>query len=214
MNEAEWLACADPQPMLEFLQGSASDRRLRLFCCACCRRVWDALTEAASRAAVEVGERYADGLASPEERAAAEAAAEAVAFNEAQRREEEVPHVTQAALVAVSETVDATIWAAWAASEAAQVPAEERRRQCDLLRDLFSPFRPVAASTAWLAWNDGTVRKLAQAIYDARAFERLPILADALEEAGCDNADILSHCRGSGPHARGCWPVDLLLGKE
>jgi hypothetical protein len=65
-----------------------------------------------------------------------------------------------------------------------------------------------------LVWNDGTVVKLAQGIYDDRAFDRLPVLADALEEAGCDNAEILSHLRGSGPHVRGCWAVDLLTGRS
>jgi hypothetical protein len=68
--------------------------------------------------------------------------------------------------------------------------------------------------TIWLAWNDGIVPKLAQAIYDDRVFDRLPILADALEEAGCTNADILNHCRQPGEHVRGCWVVDLLLGKS
>ena len=63
-------------------------------------------------------------------------------------------------------------------------------------------------------WNDGTVHRVAQAIYDERAFERMPILADALEDAGCDNADILNHCRNGGEHVRGCWVIDLLLGKS
>jgi hypothetical protein len=84
-----------------------------------------------------------------------------------------------------------------------------------LIRDIFQNlFRPVAVDPSWLAWNDGTVVKLAQAIYDDRAFDRLPILADALEEAGCDNADILAHCRQTGEHVRGCWVVDLILGKR
>jgi hypothetical protein len=65
---------------------------------------------------------------------------------------------------------------------------------------------------AWLTWNDGTVRRLAQAFYDDRSFERLPLLADALEDAGCTDAAILDHCRGPAQHARGCWVVDLLLG--
>ena len=65
-----------------------------------------------------------------------------------------------------------------------------------------------------LAWNDGTVAKIAQAIHDERAFKRMPILADALEDAGCDNADMLRHCREPGEHVRGCWVVDLLLGKQ
>jgi hypothetical protein len=67
--------------------------------------------------------------------------------------------------------------------------------------------------SAWLAWRDGTIPKLAQSIYDRRQFADLPILADALEDAGCDNADLLRHCREPGEHVRGCWVVDLLLGK-
>jgi hypothetical protein len=85
-----------------------------------------------------------------------------------------------------------------------------------LFRDIFgpSPFHSVTISPAVLAWNEGTVVKLAEAIYDERAFDRLPILADALEEAGCDNTAILDHCRGSGPHVRGCWALDRLLAKS
>jgi hypothetical protein len=94
--------------------------------------------------------------------------------------------------------------------------AAEERAQVGLLRCLFGPllFRTVPLALSWLAWNDGTIPKLAQAVYEERAFDRLPILADALEEAGCDNADILTHCRGPGPHVRGCWLLDLLLAKE
>jgi hypothetical protein len=81
-----------------------------------------------------------------------------------------------------------------------------------LLQDIFgNPFRPVTADPEWLT---ATAVALAQTIYAERAFDRLPILADALEDAGCDNADILAHCRGDGPHVRGCWVVDLILGKE
>jgi hypothetical protein len=91
----------------------------------------------------------------------------------------------------------------------------EGNTQADLVRYLFgNPFRPVTIDPAWLTWNDGTVVKLAEAIYDERAFDRMPILADALEEASCTNADILAHCRQPGEHVRGCWVVDLLLGKE
>jgi len=72
----------------------------------------------------------------------------------------------------------------------------------------------VLIEPSWLTWNDGIVLKLAQAIYGDRAFDRMPVLADALEEAGCDNADILAHCRERGDHVRGCWVVDLLLGKS
>jgi hypothetical protein len=84
-----------------------------------------------------------------------------------------------------------------------------------LLRDIFgNPFRPLTFDRSWLAWNNSTVAKISQAIYEDRAFDRLPVLADALEDAGCHDADILAHCRQSREHVWGCWVVDLLLGKE
>lgn len=90
--------------------------------------------------------------------------------------------------------------------------SDEGAAQGVLLRDIFgNPFRPVSPNSAWLT---DTVLSLAQDIYDKQAFDRLPILADALEEAGCDDADILGHCRERGNHVRGCWPIDLLLGKQ
>jgi hypothetical protein len=89
---------------------------------------------------------------------------------------------------------------------------EADRALVEILRDLFgNPLRPVSLDPAWLRWNDGTVVKLARGIYDEQALDRLPILADALEEAGCSNPEVLSHCRGPGPHVRGCWVLDLLL---
>jgi hypothetical protein len=77
--------------------------------------------------------------------------------------------------------------------------------QCELLRDIFgNPFCPVAIDPRWLTWNFGTVPAIARHVYEERAFHDRPILADAA---------ILDHCRGPGPHVRGCWVVDLLLGK-
>jgi hypothetical protein len=107
-------------------------------------------------------------------------------------------------------------WGTSAGDDAADRALEsERPKQLHLFRDVFgNPFRPVTIQPAWLGWNEGTVVKMAQAIYDERAFDRMPILADALEEAGCTNQDILSHCRSGGEHVRGCWVVDLLLGKK
>lgn len=84
--------------------------------------------------------------------------------------------------------------------------------QCNLVRDLFgNPFRPVSLDATW---QSPTVISLATAVYDERAFDRMPILADALEDAGCTNTDILNHCRRPAVHARGCWVVDALLGKD
>jgi len=91
----------------------------------------------------------------------------------------------------------------------------EKTKQIPLIHCIFgNPFCPACIDSAWLTWNDGTVVSIAEAIYTDRAFDRLPILADALEDAGCDNRDILEHCRLPGVHVRGCWVVDLVLGKE
>ncbi|HEY7330947.1 MAG TPA: hypothetical protein VH592_25140 [Gemmataceae bacterium] len=84
-----------------------------------------------------------------------------------------------------------------------------------MLRDIFgNPFHPVTLDPSWLTWHDGLLVSMVQKMYDSRDFSDMPVLADALEEAGCTNADILDHCRGPGPHVRGCLVVDLLLGKE
>jgi hypothetical protein len=88
----------------------------------------------------------------------------------------------------------------------------QRTRQPVVLRDIFgNPFRPVSFSSDWIT---STVTALAQQMYESRDFAAMPIPADALQDAGCENTDILSHCRGDGPHVRGCWVVDLVLGKE
>jgi hypothetical protein len=91
-------------------------------------------------------------------------------------------------------------------------PEEEFAAQADLLREIFgNPFRPVTFSPQW---RTDTAVSLARTMYESRDFSAMPILADALQDAGCDSAEILDHCRGPGPHVRGCWVVDLVLGKE
>lgn len=101
----------------------------------------------------------------------------------------------------------------WAEVRRQEALSREIQAQSALTRDVFGPilFRP---DTLDPRWRTETVVPLAAGIYADRAFDRLPILADALEDAGCDNADILTHCRGDGPHVRGCWVVDLVLGKR
>ena len=111
--------------------------------------------------------------------------------------------------------LDSAINTANQASDAAPNPAAEMQAQAALLRDIFgNRFRTVDVNPEGLEWNDGTVPRIAQAIYDDRAFDRMPVLADALEDAGCTDRAILGHCRQSGEHVRGCWVVDLILGKE
>jgi hypothetical protein len=232
MTEEEWLACADPAPMLEFLRGRATDRRLRLFAVTCCRRVASLLPDDATRSSVEVCERFADGLASAAE--LHQARQVAVAAFDAFQDTDEFGNVTGAesasAVVAGAcwppevegryEGLDSVIdnavglgkvYTGW--RNGGQI---ETRRQCRSIRDIFgNPFRPSPPlPPAVLAWNDSTVTRMAQGIYEDRAFDRLPILADALLDAGCEDEELIRHCRSEGPHVRGCWAVDAILGKE
>jgi len=225
MTESEWLECADPKPMLKFLRGKVSDRKLRLFACACCRRIWPLLSDERSRRAVEVGERFADSLASNMELDVARIESTAaiprrhpskgVAVGGKEWREAKVRiRATRAAWNAVLIPVGefyARILTAWVAQERGLAWTGEYW-QCRLLRDLFgNPFRTITFDPSWLS---PTVKTLVQRIYDDRTFKDLPILAMALEIAGCAVPEILAHLRGPGPHVRGCWVVDLVLGKE
>jgi hypothetical protein len=219
MTETEWLTSRDFRRMLEQLGGRASHRKLRLFACACCRRVGPDLPDE-SVPLVEVAERYADGLASEEERQAAEQAAltacglhqdnrAAVVVWDACMTHPDVVDAAEATTFVISWDIDpyGTFGAHYGEADI----------NAALFRDVFgNPFRPVRIDPRRLSWKDETVVKIAQAIYDERAFDRLPILADALEDAGCTDAEILNHCRQPKPgeHVRGCWVIDLLLGKE
>ena len=211
MTEAEWLEAGDPLAMLRFLDKRLSDRKFRLFACACCRRFWHMLSCPPAQPAVEAAERYADGLISG--RQLADIACDRWSEIEpiAGISADKVLRAVQAA-AAVSRGYRAAIWESFGYIQ--QVD-EDQRAQANLLRDLAgNPYRTPHLQPACLTWNDSTVVRIAQAIYDDRAFNHLPILADALEDAGCDDAVLLAHCRGAGPHVRGCWAVDLLLGKE
>jgi len=221
MTEAEWETCAFPGRMLDHLvtRGGTTDRKLRLVACACLRLVWDSLPGPSVRAAVEVGEGFLDGEASLEElntareRAAPEASGMSRSFwfgNEPTSRD--VWYAV--AMDRVGRRLDDVVaHYTWVNSSTRGVLAfRTRRRESQLLRDIFgNPFRAPAIEPGW---RSETARSLAVGIYADRAFDRLPILADALEEAGCDDAVTLSHCRGPGPHARGCWVVDLVLDKQ
>ena len=191
MIEAEWLACEHPGPMLQFLQTRASERKLRLFADACYKRLCHISVDGSMQMAVELelAREDARGYASVVARWGARLARKA-AWLERQGQGD-----------------------AKQAADTAQ--AGERRGQAADLRGIFgNPFRRVTLDPAWLHWNGSTVRKMAEAIYDDRAFDRLPILADALEEAGCTDHAVLDHCRQPGEHARGCWVIDLLLAND
>src|SRR5947209_16243000 len=206
MTEADWLACADPEPMLEALYDGASQRKLRLFAVACCRRVWHLLATDDCRQAIKLAERFADGLASEAELADA---AEVVRTSwleaaPANRRESAAYWLAGSAAERSPEPIIAAVGGRVLAASGDEIGAQSR-----LLRCLFgNPARPARLDPAWLT---AAVVAVARVIYDARQFDDLPILADALEDAGCADADLLTHLRGPGPHARGCHALDAIL---
>ncbi len=248
MTEAEWQSATDPGWMLLHLiavrprrvrERRTRMRKLRLFACACCRRVWCHLADARSREGVAVAERYADGLASEGERWAALAVAEDALGaptrhgHRAARSAWRCLASDEDALAAYPDAIESAAWATAGPDEMANFAtstdpagfpnyAAERRAQVPLLRCIFgNPFRQVEVDPAWTAWHAGVVASLAQAAYDERDSAqglldtaRILVLADALEEAGCTNAEIVDHLRGSGPHARGCWVIDRVLNKK
>jgi hypothetical protein len=229
MTEAEWSTATEPTLMLESLQDRTDVRKLRLFMCACCDRIAHFLAHDCSRAAIRVLERHADGLASDEQVIAAASAVEEILGLSGGPGDAAACAVSCAIGVpiegpsAVGSVGSADGVVRWATCAVTGIPprhkkltraqtvarAVEARSQADLARDIFgNPFRPVSVLPAWR--SDTTVA-LSRRMYEARDFGALPILADALQDAGCDNADILDHCRGAGPHVRGCWVVDLVL---
>ncbi len=214
MTEAEWPAIGNPKPMLRLLekQKRLGDRKLRLFSCACGRRFWDVLT-GLDRKVVELAEDFADGRVSEWELGiASDAACEAQPDDDELEGEDYRIAQAQIAATTCASIREYMVETSQELLKAAKRKSTERLAQCQVLQDIFgNPFRPVVADPAWLT---PTVVAIATAIYADRAFDRMPILADALEEAGCTNADVLLHCRSDRPHVRGCWVVDLVLGKE
>jgi hypothetical protein len=237
----EWGASNPESDWIQFLsENGATPRKFRLFCCACCRLVWDLLTLAHTREAVEVAERFADGLATEAERNAAEVALYPL---------ETIPDEAEQSNPAYK-AAPAAMNAVWRDPRGNHDPAHGASYiEGSVLRVLSgkgSGSRSSVEERGYFAWKRQilplwgdifgvlfrespsidplrripAVLALAQAAYDNRQLpdgtlepDRLAVLADALEEAGCTDADILGHLRGPGPHVRGCWPVDLLLVK-
>ena len=238
-TEESWRTCPAPDYLLFHILQVAletgrrlSERKLRLFGCACCRLVWNALEHPASRVAVESAEKFADGLvAAPELHQACETATAVVrSYGEQVPRKGEPgrdDYAREAPLRAASSVarfddgwayrthIDDILDLVSAATEFQPfglVLDDVDSTLCAMLRDVFgNPFHPVTFAPEW---RTSTVVSLAQQMYDQREFGPMPILADALQDAGCADENVLSHCRGPGPHVRGCWVVDLVLGRE
>ena len=221
----------DSIPMLLYLRDKTSERKVLLFNCACCRRIWAKL-DSEDQVAIEHAEAHPDDPAALQElqlRLEPERSAALAMVGLMDRTAHPVSDslaqlltnrtnlrmrllgglgwgigslAHHSALAASGEPV-------WKGSAA---QALELRAQAELVREVFgNPFRPISLDLHWLTSN---VVDLARTIYGEQACARLPILADALMDAGCENADILEHCKRTGPHVRGCWVVDLLLGQK
>jgi hypothetical protein len=221
MTEAEWLACEDPDAMrVELLSaGPLSERRLRLLGCACCRRLWKLMTDKRSQQAVEGAERYVEEQLSITDlqglHDAARRAWEAAPYEMGKKANSTAAAAATATYVSSSHidinVLSNTMGAAVEGFPKKARKLSEQRCQAILLRDVFgNPFRAVTFSQSW---RTDTAVSLARQMYEARNFSAMPILADALQDAGCDNDEILDHCRQPGEHVRGCWVVDLVLGK-
>jgi hypothetical protein len=203
MTEAEWLAASDPETMLASLRGQtcATDRKLRLFACACARLMGFPADSRAWWTAIESFERFADG-GEPEGHLAAAGEATGERLLEIV---ENAARVTTRAVTATGGTATGTA---------------TRQRLAGLLRCIIRRCTTRAVDPDWLAWNGGTVRRLAESAYSERSLPegtldpaRLALVADGLEDAGCTDGELLRHLRGPGRHVRGCWALDFVLSK-
>jgi hypothetical protein len=228
MTESEWNACTQLEPMLAFVTGRASERKLRLFSCACCRRAWHLMTDSRHRRVVEAAERFADNPQQEEEFADAMQAVTALWALIPDRHEGDV---IARYMTSATRHLEGATAAPWAASFAARGLAclagaegdprwnaarrAEEEMQCRLLRDIIGdPSRPFQFDAAWLVGPGAAAVAQARAIYGEGRFADVPSLAETLERAGCHDSAVLDHCREPNIHVRGCWVVDALLGRE
>jgi hypothetical protein len=233
MTEEEWLTSREPERLLAHLETSVSLRKARLFGVACCRRVLHLNFVQVVPLALEVVEDFADGMTSESEhRAATDAIYNTREF--AGRAylsdpDNPNPHDGTAAYCLLDAMFDLfrkeeccsgfparhCAEAVWFADRTPERKSNvvEAVAQTALVRDIFgNPFRPVAFDPAW---RTDTAVSLARGMYDSRDFGAMPILADAFQDAGCEDEQVLHHCRdATAPHVRGCWVCDLVLSKQ
>jgi hypothetical protein len=197
VTEAEWHSSDDPAAMLEFLRHRVPRRKVLLFAAACLERLGTTRTRARCAALADTVRRYADGQETFE---ALETGQKSFRARKGPAyRDSPLAYLDWALLFPELRTNPGEVWSKNGESSA-------------LLRCLAGdPFRPVKFNETWLTANGGAVSRLARAIQGERSFDGLPVLADALEDAGCGTKPLLEHCRAGGPHVPGCWALDLIL---
>lgn len=243
MKEHDWLTCEESIWLLEFLKQRASVRKLRLFAVACCRRIEHFLSDEQCQKGVNVAEKFADSEATvleletsrqtisqllnqlPEPFVGEQEPDDALILRWDALEVVRCATKTELSGAVFDSECDTAV--ALVASGCANLAGancigyadravergREYSRQTDILRDIFgNPFRPPPPIEPSLLTP--AVVALAGDIYQQRAFERLPDLAAALEAGGCRDSELLDHLRGPGPHVRGCWALDLVLGKQ
>ena len=245
MTEAEWLAGEDPGKMLQFLQDRVSERKLRLFALATAVRLFALFNDSPSPKTLAAIEECADsGILDDSEGMPIAITSPMTGVYYGRSKPDHPPFVTIGSMVR-PETVIALIEALKLFNDiraecygvmfevAAEhgrlvefsqplvrvlltpvfVPEDYRHHGLRALREVFgNPFRPATLDPAW---RTSTVLTLASQMYESRDFSAMPILADALQDAGCDSEEVLNHCRDAhATHVRGCWVVDLVLGKS
>ena len=203
MSEVMWRKESNARALLRLLPEKFSRRKLRLFVCECVRYVLPRPLEIEATNTLAFAERIADDEAN------VDADEWVVLWQELNERRNTIGDDGNAGLLILTVGEDVYEEAHWALETFTDMRVDYLI-PTGFLRDIFgNPFRPVD----FAPWRTDTAVALARQMYESREFGAMPILADALQDAGCDNDEVLSHCRGAGPHVRGCWVVDHVLGK-
>lgn len=221
-----WFECVYPGTMMDWLK-TASGRKHRLFACAACAEIRELFDEDEWKL-IQSAEVWANGGMKRTELVAIREQIEARFVRNEWGHLTATSDVALAVATPTKKALKPLIQLLTLAKDRAktggwdcpELDLEYHQRMAQdfnqkILHDIFDDlFLDVEIRPEWLQWSGNAVPKMAERIYEDKAFDDMPILADALEDAGCDQSDVLDHCRSDRPHVRGCWVVDRILGKS